>query len=145
MRFSTEHVVPDEADGAIITGNFWAYDVDAQQLLPRLLHYLTRSDAFIQFCADSSPGATNRRYLQEDLFLTQKLRVPRSVEEQSALCDTLAAVESIARVQERDLALLSKRAPVLLQSTLHAVFGGRSRDVDDEGEPDESGHLSTNE
>ena len=43
-----------------------------------LLHYLTRSDAFIQFCADSSPGATNRRYLQEGLFLSQKVRFPPS-------------------------------------------------------------------
>jgi hypothetical protein len=127
-------IIPDEGDDAIITGNFWAYDVDACRLLPRLLHYLTRSDAFIQFCTDSSPGATNRRYLQEDLFLAQKVRVPPTEEAQHALCEGLAAVEEVVRSHERDLILLSKRTPVLLQSALHEVFGGVSRRVDDDGE-----------
>jgi restriction endonuclease S subunit len=125
-------IVPDEADGAIITGNFWTFDVDATKIYPKLLHYLTRSDAFIEFCAISSPGATNRRYLQEDLFLAQRVRVPGLIEEQQALCEVLDVVESLTRSQERDLKDLAKRAPVLLQAALHSVFGGKARSIDDE-------------
>jgi type I restriction enzyme M protein len=124
-------VVPDEADGAIITGNFWAYDVDRSVVLPELLHYLTRSDAFIEFCVRSSPGATNRRYLQEDTFLVQKISVPEDIDRQQRLSELLTSIESIAKIQERDLVSLAKRAPILLQSALHNVFGGQGRPVDD--------------
>jgi type I restriction enzyme M protein len=125
-------VVPHEADGGVITGNFWAYDVDTEKLLPRLLHYLTRSDAFVHFCAVSSPGATNRRYLQEDVFLSQRVRVPVSPEEQEKLCSHLDAIETIARGLEGGLTVIAKRAPVLLQSALHRVFGGPAAEADDE-------------
>jgi len=117
-------VVPDEADGAVITGNFWAYDVDAERLLPSLIHYLTRSDAFIHFCTVSSPGATNRRYLQEDLFLAQQVLVPVSPPEQETLSSALDAIEAISRGMEGDLTLVAKRAPEVLQSALHRVFEG---------------------
>ena len=128
-------VVPEEGDGAVITGNFWAYDVDERRILPRLLHYLTRSNAFIHFCSVSSPGATNRRYLQEDLFLQQRLTVPVSLEDQQILSDALDTVETISRALEFDFAAASKRAPVLLQSALHLVFGGPLEDsgVDNDG------------
>jgi len=42
----------------------------------------TFSDAFLHFCAVSSPGATNRRYLQEEQFLAQEALVPDSPEQQ---------------------------------------------------------------
>lgn len=131
-------IVPDEADGAVITGNFWAYDVDASRLVPKLIHYLTRSDAFIYFCSISSPGATNRRYLQEDLFLNQHVRVPPSLDQQESLCAALGEVENVSRVLERDLAVVAKRAPVLLQSALHQVFGGPVIGLDEDSEAEET-------
>jgi type I restriction enzyme S subunit len=136
-------IVPEEADGAIITGNFWAYDVDTQVTETKLLHYLTRSDAFINFCAVSSPGATNRRYLQEDLFLEQSVKIPL-VPIQQEICERLARIEAVAAVAERDLMALSKRAPALLQSALHSVFGGKARSLDEElEEPSEVESEST--
>lgn len=123
-------IVPEECDGAIITGNFWSYDVDERMLDARLLHYLTRSDAFISFCSESSPGSTNRRYLQEELFLEQVVHVPRDPDVQQRLCDVLQSIEGTARAAERDLAALSKRAPVLLQASLHSVFGGAATALD---------------
>lgn len=133
-RYGAFGIVPPEGDGAIITGNFWAYEVDEGVVLPRMLHYLTRSDAFLDFCARSSPGATNRRYLQEPLFLQQQTMVPSDVEDQLRLCAALERIEAVARAQERDLLVLSKRSPVLLQSALHLVFKGEARAVDDEEE-----------
>lgn len=124
-------IVPEEADGAIITGNFWAYDVDEAVVEPKFLQCLTRSDAFIHFCAISSPGATNRRYLQEELFLNQTVTIP-DLPLQQRICDLLAKIEVVAAVAERDLMALSKRAPALLQSALHTVFGGEARSLDEE-------------
>jgi type I restriction enzyme M protein len=127
-------IAPEEGDGAIITGNFWAYDVDASVIDPRLLQFLTRSDAFLSFCAEASPGATNRRYLQEELFLDQRMRLPNDMGQQRELCDTLMAIDRIAAASERNLRDLAKRAPVLLQASLHRLFGGKPRDLEDEPE-----------
>jgi type I restriction enzyme M protein len=125
-------VVPEEADGAVITGNFWAYDVDHSEIVPSLLQYLTRSDAFISFCAVSSPGATNRRYLQEDLFLEQVARVPDSLVAQNSLCHLLAEIEAVTAMAQRDLFKLSRHAPVALQSALFRLFGGNARGLEDD-------------
>lgn len=123
-------IVPEECDGAIITGNFWCYDVDEGMLDARLLHYLTRSDAFVGFCSDSSPGSTNRRYLQEELFLDQIVCVPRDPIVQQNVCSLLQSIEGTSRAAERELLALAKRAPVLLQASLHSVFGGAATELD---------------
>ena len=111
-------IVPEVCDGAVITGNFWAYDVEDDVMRSRLLHYLTFSDAFIRFCTVSSPGATNRRYLQENLFLDQVTRIPQSVSEQDELCDALDAIAGEVRTQENTLATLAKR----IQSCCNRLF-----------------------
>jgi type I restriction enzyme M protein len=132
-------IVPEEAGGAVITGNFWAYDVDDKVIQPQLLHHLTRSDAFMQFCAVSSPGATNRRYLQENLFLEQTVTVP-AIDQQKLICDLLSRCEGVARGAESGLSALSKQSPALLQSCLHQVFGGAGKaigDVDDLNEAEQ--------
>jgi hypothetical protein len=61
---------------------------------------MTRSDAFLDFCARSSPGATNRRYLQEDKFLAHSAFVPSELDDQDALCETLEAVSVVSQFGE---------------------------------------------
>lgn len=115
-------IVPEECDGGIITGNFWAYDVDESVISIRLLHHLTQSDAFNRFCVLSSPGATNRRYLQEEKFLEQVAVVPKSLEDQERLSDLLDALAGATRTNERDLTVLGKAVPSLMRAALYDVF-----------------------
>ncbi len=77
-------VVPEEVDGAIITGNFWTYDVDYSQINPFFLSLITTTPEFIDFCENSSNGTTNRHYLQEDLFLNVQIPLP-TLEKQNRL------------------------------------------------------------
>jgi type I restriction enzyme M protein len=125
-------LIPDEGAGAIITGNFWAYDYDEEFVVPRLLVYLTRSNVFLEFCRLSSPGMTNRRYLQEDIFLAQKIKVPKSKQDQETLCQALDYIEYVF---QRDLSLLAIQSQSLLQATLHKIFG--------EGQFDPSANLAS--
>lgn len=69
-------VVTNEVDGAIITGNFWAFDVDYSLINPHYLALITTTPEFIKFCENSSTGTTNRHYLQEDLFLAVEIPLP---------------------------------------------------------------------
>ncbi len=70
-------IVPEELDGAIITGNFWAYDIKNDKSIDEnYLNYLLFSDEFKKICNLSSAGVTNRRYLDENIFLDQKIPLP---------------------------------------------------------------------
>ena len=80
----------------------------------------------------SSPGMTNRRYLQEDIFLAQKIKVPKSKQDQETLCQALDYIEYVF---QRDLSLLAIQSQSLLQATLHKIFG--------EGQFDPSANLAS--
>ena len=79
-------VVPVIAEGAIITGNFWTYDVDYEKINPQFLTLVTKTQQFLDFAEKSSNGTTNRHYLQEDAFLNQQIPLP-SIEEQKLILD----------------------------------------------------------
>ena len=75
-------VVPDKCDNAIITSNFWAFDVNHQRVDAKYLSLITTTNKFIAFAEKASNGTTNRHYLQEPLFLTQKVPIPTLPEQQ---------------------------------------------------------------
>lgn len=79
-------VVPPEADGAIITGNFWVYDVNPEAASIDYLVLLLSSDQFVRAWQDCSNGSGNRLYLQEKKFLNYQIPMP-SVAEQLAIID----------------------------------------------------------
>ena len=65
-------IVPPEADGAIITGNFWVYDVNPAIANVDYLILILSSNVFVQAWQDCSNGSGNRLYLQEEKFLNYK-------------------------------------------------------------------------
>jgi len=69
-------IVPDELDGAIITGNFWTYNVDYSKVEPLYLTLITTTKQFVELCNNASSGTTGRHYLQEDVFLNTKIPLP---------------------------------------------------------------------
>ena len=69
-------IVPPEADGAIITGNFWVYDVDSEKANINYLILMLSSNVFMNTWQDCSNGSGNRLYLQEDRFLNYKVPMP---------------------------------------------------------------------
>lgn len=101
-------VLPEECDNAIVTGNFWVFDVDHTRLDSRFFNYLSKSPEFVAACVAASDGTTNRRYLQEDAFLHMEVPVPDLPDQQAivARLDTLAEktreVEAHLHAVERD-------------------------------------------
>lgn len=77
-------IIPVEADGAVITGNFWVYDVDADIANIVYLTLVLSSDVFVKAWQACSNGSGNRLYLQEDMFLNYKIPFP-SLEEQNQI------------------------------------------------------------
>ena len=92
-------VVPAIAEGAIITGNFWTYDVDYEIINPQFLTLVTKTQQFLDFAEKSSNGTTNRHYLQENAFLNQQIPLPSIEEQKKILDDYNRHIESAKRKQ----------------------------------------------
>jgi type I restriction enzyme S subunit len=80
-RYGAFGIAPDEVDNAIITGNFWAYDVDSNLVNIDWFNQFTNSPIFYEVCERASSGITHRKYLDEKFFLNYQILLP-SVEEQ---------------------------------------------------------------
>ena len=70
-------IVPKELHESIITGNFWAYRINSEKVLPEYLTYLMRHRFFIDMCKTCSYGVTNRWYLDEETFINFKIPLPK--------------------------------------------------------------------
>ncbi len=80
-RYGAFGIAPIEVDNTIITGNFWAYDVDTDLINIDWFNQFTNSPAFYEVCERASSGITHRKYLDEKFFLNYQILLP-SVEEQ---------------------------------------------------------------
>jgi type I restriction enzyme S subunit len=80
-RYGAFGIAPDEVDGAIITGNFWAYDFDKTKINIDWLNQYTNSPEFYEICERASSGITHRKYLDEKTFLNHEVHLPDADEQ----------------------------------------------------------------
>jgi len=93
-------IVPEELDGAIITGNFWAFDINENFVNKDYLSYLLSSKKFYSICKDASSGVTNRKYLNEVKFLAMEIELPK-IDDQDKLIKELNVYKNkIEKLQE---------------------------------------------
>lgn len=77
-------IATDEVDGAIITADFFAYDIDETKILPQFLVLLTTTKQFQRFAQSASSGTTGRQRMDEKKFLDVKIPLP-SIKRQSEI------------------------------------------------------------
>lgn len=92
-------IATKDVDNAIITGNFWAYDVDYSLIDPVYLSLITTTKEFTRFCQKSSAGTTNRHYLQEELFLAEKIPLPPLPTQQKLVSNYQNKMAKAARLE----------------------------------------------
>jgi type I restriction enzyme M protein len=95
-------IVPKELDGAIITGNFWAFDVNENFVNKDYLSYLLSSKKFYSICKDASSGVTNRKYLNETKFLAMEIELPK-IEDQNKLITELNGYKNKIEELQKEL------------------------------------------
>lgn len=67
-------VVPNELEGAIVTNDFWLFEVE--NALPEYLMLILSSDLFQKYWQTQSSGTTNRQRISEDAFLNSRIALP---------------------------------------------------------------------
>lgn len=93
-------LVPPELDGAIVSGDFLAFEVDEASCLAEYLDLYVRRPSFWEECELVSEGSTNRVRLVPEQFLDLEVELP-SLQEQRAIVESVATTDRAISAYER--------------------------------------------
>lgn len=116
-------IVPKSCDGAIITGNFWTFDVNSELADVKYLDFMSKTPEFKDFCIVASEGTTNRKYLDENKFLDKRILLPELAEQKKVVAKILKFKNKIELARKIRNEILSDLY-VLLNSTFHKLIEG---------------------
>ena len=131
-------IVPPEADGGIITGNFWTYRVDNQLVDINWFLQFTNSDSFLDLCKRSSTGNTHRKYLNESIFLDHVLAIPSLDEQRKSVAACRSGSKQVEDIQHEithQQSLLAKLKQAILQEAIEGKLTSDWRASHPEVEP----------
>ncbi|MHC5599317.1 MAG: restriction endonuclease subunit S [Nostoc sp.] len=140
-RYGAFGIAGDDVDGAIITGNFWAYDINDSLTTVEWINKYTNSPSFYDLCERASSGITHRRYLNEQTFLNHELFIPAIDEQSRILFLNLQKTQLINNIKN-ELNNQEKYISQLKQAILQEAIAGqltaewRDRNPMQKGDPD---------
>jgi len=117
-------IVPAELDGAIVTNDFWYFEIDETVINKELFLELTSTNWFDEICKRGSDGTTQRIRLQKDKFFNQSIHLPQPTEQQGLLkkIQTIRADQVILHKQTIDQQIQVKQ---LKQAILQEAIQGK--------------------
>lgn len=74
-------IIPNELDNAIVTNDFPLFNVNTARINSQFLLLITTTEVFIKFAQSCSSGTTNRQRMDIDMFLNQKIPLPKLKEQ----------------------------------------------------------------
>ena len=137
-RYGAFGITSSEVDAAIITGNFWAYDVNQNIISIEWLNNFTNSEHFYDICERASRGTTHRKYLDEEIFLNNELVIP-DVATQIKILEQLNCKQilhqEIANCLTHQQTLLKKLRQQILQEAIEGKLSADWRQQNPKTEP----------
>ncbi len=94
-------IVPEELEGAIVTNDFPVFDVDAQKIIPQFLVLVSTTDKFVEFARKCSSGTTNRKRIDIDAFLNQRIPLPSIDVQEEVVKQYIRALDDIKKIKEK--------------------------------------------
>lgn len=92
-------IIPSELDNAIVTNDFPLFDVNTKKINPQFLLLITTTKVFIKFAQSCSSGTTNRQRMDIDMFLNQKIPLPKLEEQDKIVTNYLNKVNEAERLK----------------------------------------------
>ncbi len=124
-------LVPEGLDGAIVSNDFPAFDVNPARALPAFVQWVSKTDWFVALCKRASEGSTNRVRLREGAFLAQEIPLP-PLEVQHPIVARLNAVEARIAKRRSEAEAVDQELATLLAAAFHRITtdAPRARMVD---------------
>lgn len=108
-------IVPKELDGAVVTNDFWLFNVN--NALPQYLMLVLSSKRFQEYWETQSSGTTNRQRVDEEDFLRSKIALP-PLEIQKELLDKYNSLINESVQKDQEIAQLEKSIDEYFLNTL---------------------------
>ncbi|HEX5186949.1 MAG TPA: restriction endonuclease subunit S [Nitrososphaeraceae archaeon] len=115
-------LVDKEFERSIVSSDFWTFDIDAEIIQPQYLFYFTQTRRFLTDCENSSTGTTNRKRLQETLFLKQVIPLYEKKEQTKIIVFLDAIFERLEELQKLRKDAL-ENSHLLMKCALQKIFG----------------------
>lgn len=117
-------IVPDELDGAVVTNDFWYFEIDNTIISKNYFLYLTSTPLFADIVRKASDGTTNRVRLQADKFYTHQVDLP-DVSNQDEVIEKVLQHEAAIRTVQAELQTQQNLLAKLRQSILQEAVQGK--------------------
>lgn len=112
-------IVSKDLNGAIVTNDFWLFDVKGA--MPQYLMLVLSSDRFQQYWQTQSSGTTNRQRVDEEAFLESRIILP-AIEIQKSLLDNYNSKIELAQNMRDRISSLQHQIWDYLLKELHISF-----------------------
>lgn len=117
-------IVPEKLDGAIVTNDFWYFEVDENVVSRDFFLWLTTTPLFLDACIKSSEGTTNRRRLQSDKFFNFSFHFPE-IGEQKRLAKRFNSIDMTFATMKDEFEQQSEYLKQLRQAVLQEAVEGK--------------------
>ena len=114
-------IIPEELEGAIVTNDFLAFDINEDEVEREFFNVLLQSPVFIEACIRASRGNTNRKRVDEKFFLNYVVNLPPLSEQHRLIRQINKGRTRIAHAQgeiNRQQSLLTKLKQAILQDAI---------------------------
>ncbi len=131
-------IIPDELDGAIVTNDFLAFDLNENEVEREFFNAFLQSPQFLEACIKASRGNTNRKRVEEAFFLNYEIDLPPLTEQQE-LIQRINSARGQLLVAQHEIGhqeiLLTKLKQAILQEAIQGILTAEWRAANPETEP----------
>ncbi len=131
-------IIPKELEGAIVTNDFLAFDINEDEVEREFFNVFLQSPVFLDACIKASRGNTNRKRVEEGFFLAFELNLP-PLPQQRRLITKINKARSSITVANRGIThqetLLAKLKQAILQEAIQGKLTADWRAANPDMEP----------
>jgi type I restriction enzyme S subunit len=135
-------IIPAELEGAIVTNDFLAFDINEDEVEREFFNVFLQSPIFLEACIKASRGNTNRKRVDETFFLDYQVNLP-SLAEQHELIERIHQARAQLDIAGDEIAhqqsLLAKLKQAILQEAIQGKLTEDWRTANPDAEP--ASHL----
>lgn len=120
-------IVGDELDGAIVTNDFWYFEINEKLIDKHFFLELTSTKWFDEICRLGSDGTTQRIRLQKDKFFNQDVYLP-TIEKQKDISKRFISIKSKKKILGEQNIFQQSQLTHLHQQILRDAVSGKLTD-----------------